>query len=504
MRTIQSWSRWASLAFPLLGTVACGVESSSAGDAGSGGSSAGTSGASASGGGAATGAVGTAWFEIIEPFPADLEPGTDPATITHETTPIAASEDGSALVGASWFLSMRGSTQFGANGFHWTRATGAVDLGYPGPAPETPIYISPERVSRDASVVVGRAITSFGTPVFHWSQSAGMVDIGNFEGSAPQIELDDLSADGSVIAGTLNQLAFRWTAETGIESLGVLPGRKTSDMVAVSGDGRVIFGASSDDSVRTLFRWTAANGMEALADGCQVAPGGVNDDGSKVVGMCSVDGGVAGYQWSEARGVQSLGLPPSGYDILRYFPKPEQGVLVAQGRGPNREDYQALRATEQSGFVALGALPDNPSCFALGRELSGLELDRTPMNADGSVVAGTCMNTAGGTQLGFRWSERSGLVAMRPLAGHVRTLVTSVSSDGIVAGTSSDGASETEGVLWDANGEPRSIRVLLEGAGVALDGFSLDEVVVIRGGRLLYGAGRNAAGAGRTWVALLP
>jgi hypothetical protein len=126
------------------------------------------------------------------------------------------------------------------------------------------------------------------------------------------------------------------------------------------------------------------------------------------------------------------------------------------------------------------------------------------MNADGSVVAGNCLKTDAGTALGFRWSEADGIVAMRPLPGHTRTRVTSVSPDGIVGGTSYGDTSAIEGVLWDEGGEPRSIRALLDTAGVAPDGFTIDDVVVIRGGRILYGAGRDVTGAGRAWAAMLP
>jgi hypothetical protein len=180
-------------------------------------------------------------------------------------------------------------------------------------------------------------------------------------------------------------------------------------------------------------------------------------------------------------------------------------VLIAQGRGPGREDWQALRATEATGFVALGALPGNPTCSALGGVLDARVADRPPMNADGSVVVGNCFKSDAGTALGFRWSEPTGIVALSPLARHVRTKVTSVSPDGIVGGTSTGDGGQSEGVLWNEKGEPRSIRALLETAGVDLGGFKIDEeVVVLGGGRLVYGVGHDAAGAGRAWVARLP
>jgi uncharacterized membrane protein len=330
-----------------------------------------------------------------------------------------------------------------------------------------------------------------------------MVDIGNLEG-ATSITLADVSHDGSVIVGTSSDRAFRWTAETGVVALGVLPDRERSGALAVSGDGRVVFGSSSTSAESTLFRWTEESGMQALDASCGIAPGGVSYDGSALVGLCKSDGGMLPFRWSEATGLSNLGTPPAAYSVELRFGSAEHGVLVAQGKGSGREDYQALRATEASGFVALGALPGNPSCMALGSSFDAFFTLRPPMNADGSVVVGNCIKTDAGTALGFRWSEATGLIALRPLAGHVRTNATSVSPDGVVGGTSTDGENAAEAVLWDADGEPRSIRALLEGAGVTFDGFTIDDVVVITGGRLVYGGGRDADGAGRAWAALLP
>jgi hypothetical protein len=503
--------RLASFALPLLSIVACGGtdQSSTSSDAGSGGMFAGTGGSpsSGSGGGGATGAVGTAWFEVIEPFPAVVEPGTDPATITNETGLLGASLDGSVLVGGSWMLVIQGNVQQSSAGFSWTRETGIIDLGYPGALPPDSLNIFPQKVSHDASVVVGTSGPGLGVPIFRWTQASGMVDIGKLE-SATEITLGDMSVDGAVIVGSSSGVAFRWTAETGIVALGAPPETEQSSGVTVSGDGQVIFGTSSSSTERTVFRWTEERGLETVDAPCGPAPGGVSFDGSTIVGLC-VAGEITGegalsYLWSEAGGLRSLGSSPAGYTSQVRFASAEHGVLVAQGKGEGREDYQALRATEGDGVIALGALPGNPTCQVLGGSFDSFFTLRPPMNEDGSVVAGNCIKTDAGTAVGFRWSETAGLVAMKPLGGHTRTRVTSVSPDGILGGTSSDGTTETEGVLWDENGEPRSIRALLEAGGVALNGFTIDDVVVIRGGRSVYGAGRDATGAGRAWAAMLP
>jgi uncharacterized membrane protein len=505
MSKLRIWRRFMSGAVPLLSSVACGGadQSSASRGPGSGGMSAGTGGSSGVWGGAATGAVGTAWFEVIEPFPAVVESGTDPASVMNETVVLGASLDGSVLVGGSWMLVIQGNVQQSNAGFSWTRETGVTDLGHPGAAPPDPLHIFPQKVSRDASVVVGTSGPGLGVPIFHWTQASGMVDIGSL-GGATAITLGDMSADGAVIVGTSNGVAFRWTKETGIVALEMPAGAEQSSALAVSGDGRVIFGTSSTSTDRTVCRWTAERGVETVDAPCGPAPGGVSYDGSSIAGLCVTGEGALPYQWSEAGGLRSLGNPPAGYTAQVRFASAEHGVLVAQGQGGGREDYQALRATEEAGFVALGALPGNPTCQALGGSFDSFFTPRPPMNEDGSVVAGNCIKTDAGTALGFRWTEAAGLTAMKPLGGHTRTNVTSVSADGILGGTSSGDTGDPEGVLWDENGEPRSLRALLEASGVALDGFTIDDVVVIPGGRLVYGAGRDATGAGRAWAAMIP
>jgi len=493
------WRRFASIALPVLSTGACGESErpSHGGGSGTGGS---TSGA---GGGAATGAVGTAWFEVIEPLPAVVEPGTEPSAIQNETDLLAASEDGSVLMGSSWLLVMQGNVQQSSAGFRWTRETGAVDLGDPGAVEADARLIFPERLSHDGAVVVGQSGPGSLAPVFHWTEASGMVDIGGLGGSSGTT-LDDVSADGSVVVGTSGDLGFRWTAETGVAALGAFPGMERSSSLLVSGDGQVVFGTASSTTESATFRFTAERGMELLDAPCRIPPGGVSHDGSTLVGLCTTEEGARAYQWSEAAGFRSLGAPPATYGVDLRFANAERGVLVAQGKGTGREDSQALRATAATGFVALGALPGNPTCSALGGSFDSFLTLRPPMSADGSVVVGNCLKSDAGTMLGFRWSGATGMVAMKPLAGHARSRVTSVSPDGIVGGTSTDGQSETEAVLWDASGEPRSIRALLEASGVALDGFRIDDVVVLGGGRLLYGRGEDAAKHGRAWVALLP
>lgn len=70
----------------------------------------------------------------------------------------------------------------------------------------------------------------------------------------------DVSADGSVVVGS-GLHGFRWTEETGLESVGGLPPAQAAAVVlAVSADGNTIGGISNSQAMV----WTAESGATGL------------------------------------------------------------------------------------------------------------------------------------------------------------------------------------------------------------------------------------------------
>jgi probable HAF family extracellular repeat protein len=134
-----------------------------------------------------------------------------------------------------------------------------------------------------------------------------------------QSESYAVSGDGRTIVGSsFNRafLAFRWTAATGMVSMGDLPGGRTDSAAwGVNFDGSVIVGYAGSSEGRVAFRWTAANGLESLGD---LPGGGVNAearatsaDGSMVVGFGEVGNSNEAFVWTAATGMKGLGtLPP--------------------------------------------------------------------------------------------------------------------------------------------------------------------------------------------------
>jgi uncharacterized membrane protein len=114
---------------------------------------------------------------------------------------IAASADGSAIVGYSWdrVNMIEGVPDFssfiGGNVFLWTRATGIRNLGAMAKA-----KAMPQGISADGAVILGsRTDNKSGWQAFMWSEAQGVRDIGarNWHDSSAT----DISSDGSKILG---------------------------------------------------------------------------------------------------------------------------------------------------------------------------------------------------------------------------------------------------------------------------------------------------------------
>lgn len=203
------------------------------------------------------------------------------------------SADGSVVTGYSdAATSVLGVTTF--HPFLWTEAGGMADLG-------TPFGMDgfgrAFGISADGSVVVGDADFATGDlfvpslrHAFRWTEAGGFQDLGSLEPGFRSVAYD-VTADGSQIAGmsglelviggtsTNATHAFRWTEAEGMVDLGTLPGYTHSAATAISDNGAVIVGTSSqnplsdnspggtlvfDETASRGFRWTAATGIADL------------------------------------------------------------------------------------------------------------------------------------------------------------------------------------------------------------------------------------------------
>ena len=200
------------------------------------------------------------------------------------------------LEGDVWIIKGLGDLPKGA---YWSQAYGA---------------------SKDGSVVVGQGSIANGTRAFRWT-SKGMVDLGTVA-KRKYSAAWGCSEDGSVVVGESfsargkDEIAFRWTAATGMVGLGDLPGGQVlSEAEATNADGSIVVGWSTTDLGMEAFIWDNANKMRRLTD--VLSAQGVTDHN--------------GWVLSSATGVTAVG------DTL---------VIVGKGKNPdgNTEAWRAVIA----------------------------------------------------------------------------------------------------------------------------------------------------------------
>ncbi len=224
-----------------------------------------------------------------------------------------------------------------------------------------------------------------------------------------------VSGDGKVVVGTSSQKpfdydeyneydayenkrkAFRWTKESGMISLGKLPsGYYTSEALAVNSDGTVIVGSidTLDTMSEQAFRWTKETGVVGL--------GFLPNGGDK----------------SYARGVSTDGSVVVGYGLYNNF---------------NKERFigaEAFRWTQETGMIGLGDLEGGENA-SWARKVSG----------DGKVVVGSSISANG--HEAFRWTQETGMLGLGDFeGGEFDSIAWAVNADGSVIvgyGTSEKG-----------------------------------------------------------------
>jgi len=163
-----------------------------------------------------------------------------------------------------------------------------------------------------------------------WAEETGAIGLGNLGGEHPSLAWD-ASADGSVAVGEVylpagGYEAFRWTAETGMQSIGDLPGGLIATKAKfVSLDGQTVYGGSSGEGGMTAFIWDEEHGMRALYDVLETE--------------YSIDLGEWSYSSFSVAGVSDDGLTLAGTGIrgdhyepwIVRIPEPSSLVLLLWG-----------------------------------------------------------------------------------------------------------------------------------------------------------------------------
>ena len=212
-------------------------------------------------------------------------------------SPYAFSDVGNVGVGLGW----DGCSAFA---YKWTESGGLEDLGQLGP-----FSSRANAVSGDGTVIGGWDEANNGSRrAAIWLADGTELLILENPATNPigSGEVSGLSSDGTWASGidTQNGQAFRWSAATGVELLGSIPGFSGATGMAISDDGKTVVGfAGIAFSGLTAIIWTESGGMQTFADyaaglGITVPSGqdfqvlhDLTADGNKIVGYFAQDAG---------------------------------------------------------------------------------------------------------------------------------------------------------------------------------------------------------------------
>ncbi|MBE3068630.1 MAG: PEP-CTERM sorting domain-containing protein, partial [Planctomycetes bacterium] len=224
------------------------------------------------------------------------------------------SADGSVVVGSAGNLAYR-----------WTEAG---DREYIGTLYDSMLnhrsYSS--AVSDDGDTIVGDSNGDDGYgnsagSAYLWTREGGMAPlVGAMTAAA-------ISGDGTVVAGTLNYEAYRWTAEEGLVMLGTTGPYTRSLAQGVSGDGRRVLGyVTGEDDPGEAFIWEEGKGMRLVRD-ILVNDFGFGDE---------LDGWVLTRAWAVSEDGSTIvgrAINPEGKDeaFRAVFPEPATLALMAAG-----------------------------------------------------------------------------------------------------------------------------------------------------------------------------
>jgi probable HAF family extracellular repeat protein len=301
-----------------------------------------------------------------------------------------------------------------------------------------------------------------------------------------------VSADGSVVVGTSDGSAWRWTAETGFQQLTDEDGDVIFHARGVSSDGSVIVGWVGDWESREAAKWSDESGIVRLGlpGGALSSASGVSDDGSVIAGYSySTDPVVQAFRWTAANGIELLGVPEGFTRSMAGGVSADGSIItvrtdILQG---DDNDWGAWLWTDESELEYLG---------------QGLITDMTP---DGSVVVGYFAPSSPLDGHNFRWTRETGM-AILPF--DTDTFYAECSPDGsVIYGPKMHYQDNLGAFMWDEENGIRDFRdVLISNYGLAseLEGWQLDRVNdTSRDGRTLVGRGSNPAGDREAWIAVL-
>lgn len=337
---------------------------------------------------------------LVASIPADLRAASFQGLghLGGQSQAFGVSADGSVVVG-----SVSGSGNLRYVGFRWDAENGMVPLGA---LSQTSRYTAASGISGDGSTVVGVAEEANGQRrAVLWEGTVGPIVLEDLEISSQWTQAFWAEAStfgGAVVVGQSRGHAFRWDPENGTVSLGGLPGVPTiaSSAGGVDDDGSVIVGGVTTEIGTQPFRWNSEQGMVGLGSFAGAPIGGfaqaVSSDGSVVVGSSlSASSMTRAFRWDALHGMAELGELPAGYVTSAALGVSADGsTAVGFIREAGLADFLSNRAAywDEAGQV------HELSVFlrAMGLDLAGWTLiSAQDVSADGRTIVGSGINPTG-------------------------------------------------------------------------------------------------------------
>jgi probable HAF family extracellular repeat protein len=220
---------------------------------------------------------------------------------------------------------------------------------------------------------------------------------------------------------------------------------------------------------------------------------GVNDDGSVVVGLSELSGGLVqhAFRWTSAGGMIDLGSANGASGLSRALGVSGDGNTIVGVSDFPIGPSQAFSWTSGAGFVGLGTL--------------GGASVATAITKDASVIVGQA-GLGSNDSHAFRWTLAGGLQDIGTTSGNNNAAATAVSDNGkVVAGIAAarplalsnpgwDFGSDSRAFRWTAATGMQDLTQLLSDNGVNLTGITLVAALAISAdGQFIVGAATTPA-----------
>lgn len=248
-------------------------------------------------------------------------------------------------------------------------------------------------------------------------------------------------------AGALR--AFRWSASTGMQDLGTLPGDDFSRALAITDDGRILgLSGRNDGSPATPVTWSPSLAISALP--IPLLPGAAFGEATHfnrnglVVGWDVVGGFQHAWAWSSARGKRDITDAAPGTRFEGVSSQVNNFNVVAGSNtaatcGSFTQCWRAFLWTFDGGYRELGFPGSDPNIAVTALGLNDL-----------SVVVGWTRAPTGSGLRPFRWNALRGFTALPTTSSG---FATSVNTIGAAVGTTSNPVTGVaQASFWPASG----------------------------------------------------